>query len=174
MNYIQQKASKNSIPSSLTNLLAPESQNQVGLILTERFVNMPPQVASPMYNMLQEEISWAIQEKEPYSFSHYLILSKVYEEVAPSVDDEQYGPQKKRRKGTASNETMYFHPEDEVLHRYALEHCDFEYSRENENHSSDARRAFGDRGIKPKGHLIFLDGLRFDTAVSAIADYMKA
>lgn len=137
-------------------------------------MNMPPQVASPMYTMLQEEISWAIQEKEPYNFSHYLILSKVYEEVAPSVDDEQYAPQKKRRKGIASDETMYFHPEDEVLHKHALGFCNFDYSRESDNHSSDARRAFGDRGIKPKGHLILLDGLQFDTAVSAIADYMKA
>ena len=173
VNYIQQKALKNSVPSNLANLLAPESQNQVGLILTERFVNMPPQVASPMYTMLQEEISWAIQEKEPYSFSHYLILSKAYEEVAPSVDDE-YGPQKKRRKGTTSNETMYFHPEDEVLHKNALWYCDFDYNRENDNHSTDARRAFGDSGIKPKGHLILLDGLKFETAVSAIAEYMKA
>lgn len=137
-------------------------------------MNMPPQVVSPMYTMLQEEISWANEEKEPYNLSHYLILSKVYEEVPSSVDDEQHGPQKKRRKGTTSNEMMYFHPEDEVLHRHALGYCDFDYSRERDNHPTDARRAFGDRGIRPKGHLIFLDALRFDTAVSAIAEYMKA
>ena len=173
MSYIRQKASRNSVPSTLLNQLAPESQSQVGLILTERFVNMPPQVAAPMYTMLLEEISWALQEKEPYNFSHYLIFSKIYEEVAPSVDDEQYGPQKKKRRGTTGNETLYFHPEDEVLHRHAIGYCDFSYSRENENHSSDARRAFGDKGIKPKGHLIFLEGSQFSAAVSAVADYMK-
>ena len=135
---------------------------------------MPPQVASPMYTMLLEEISWAIQEKEPYSFSHYLVLSKVYEEVASSVDDEQYGPQKKKRKGTVHNETMYFHPEDEVLHRHAFEYCDFDYSRDGDNQSTDARRAFSDRGIKPKGHLILMEGSKFNNAVGAIAEYMKS
>ena len=174
MNYIQEKALKNSLPSNLTNLLTPGGQNQVGLILTERFVNMPPQVVSPMYTMLLEEISWAIQEKEPYNFSHYLILSKVYEEVASSVDDENYGPQKKKRRGAANSETMYFHPEDEVLHKHAIGYCDFDYSRENVINSTDARRAFSDRGIKPKGHLIFVDGDKFNDAVGAIAEYMKS
>jgi len=31
--------------------------------------------------MLLEEIAWAQEEKEPYTFSHYLILSKTYIEV---------------------------------------------------------------------------------------------
>lgn len=31
----------------------------VGLVLSERLVNMPPQVVPPMYRMLQEELEWA-------------------------------------------------------------------------------------------------------------------
>ena len=35
------------------------SPKHVGLVLSERLVNMPAQVVPPMYRMLQEELSWA-------------------------------------------------------------------------------------------------------------------
>ena len=170
---MKDKVSSTSLAHTLSALTVPESPSRVGLILTERFVNMPPQVASPMYTMLLEEISWALNEKEPYDFTHYLILSRVYEEEASSMDDEHTGPQRKKRKGESLNEIMYFHPEDEVLHKYAIGSCDFNYSRANEKVASGARRAFVDKGISSKGHLILLGADRFDTAVNAIAEFMK-
>lgn len=36
-----------------------EEPRHVGLVLSERLVNMPAQVVPPMYRMLQEELSWA-------------------------------------------------------------------------------------------------------------------
>jgi BCCIP len=34
----------------------------VGLVLSEKIVNMPPAVAGPNYKMLLEEIQWAIED----------------------------------------------------------------------------------------------------------------
>jgi protein BCP1 len=42
----------------LFNLSASDPKH-VGLVLSERLVNMPPQVVPPMYRMLEEELSWA-------------------------------------------------------------------------------------------------------------------
>ena len=95
IEYLTPKA--NTIPglaSTLPKLLSDSATARIGLILTERFINMPPDIVPPMYKMLLEEIEWAVQEGEPYSFSHYLILSKTYIEVAsnlqggPDDDDE--------------------------------------------------------------------------------------
>jgi len=34
----------------------------VGLVIGERAYNVPPQVMPPMYRMMQDEISWAVEE----------------------------------------------------------------------------------------------------------------
>lgn len=46
----------------LEDALASSSNNHVGLILSERLVNMPVQIIPPMYRMLADEIKWAVKE----------------------------------------------------------------------------------------------------------------
>lgn len=43
-------------------LEAPVGPENVGLVLSERMVNMPTQIVPPMYRMLQEELQWALEE----------------------------------------------------------------------------------------------------------------
>jgi len=172
--YLAQKASSNSSLAPLAELLSPSSGAQVGLILTERFINIPAQVIPPMYTMLLEEMTWAVQDKEPYTFSHYLILSKTYQEITSKLDEEDSRPKKKKKQaGAQDGETFYFHPEDEILHKYALAYTNFDYTRQDQN-TSDSKRAFQDAGIKPQGHLILIDGSKFEEAVKAISDYINA
>ena len=78
---------------------------------------MPSEVVPSMYNMLLEEISWALEEKEPYNFTHYLILSKTYTEIESKLDAEDSRPSKKKKAKGEKAETFYFHPEDEVLQK---------------------------------------------------------
>ena len=68
----------------------------VGLVLSERLINMPSEVAPPLYGMLLEELEAAVEDKEPYAFSHYVVLSRVYREVTP--DPEVQTPQQPNRK----------------------------------------------------------------------------
>lgn len=162
--------------STLANLLSPSSSAQVGLILTERFINMPPEIVPPMYKMLVEEIQWAVEAKEPYTFSHYLVLSKTYTEVVSKLDEESQPPQRKKKKSAAATqaETFYFHPEDEKLHEYALAHDNYDYTKPVDEGASDSRRAFQDAGVRPQGHLILIEGNRFAAAVKAVEEYIGA
>ena len=164
---------KTSAMRDMAKPLEPEnSGTQVGLLLTERFVNMPNEIVPPMYNMLLEEIKWANDEKEPYQFTHYLIISKTYSEVASKLDVEDDRPQKKSKKAGSATETFYFHPEDEVLHRHALSTCDFDYSKQGEEGASDSKRAFQELGVKPQGHLILIEASKFEDAVNAVGKYL--
>ena len=173
---VEKTAGQHSAPmKALTKLLDPvNSEAQVGLILTERFINMPHQIVPPMYNMLLEEIRWANDEKEPYQFTHYLIVSKTYTEVASKLDAEGDRPQKKSKKAATAAETFYFHPEDEVLQRHALATCNFEYSKQGEEGSSDSKRTFQELGVKPQGHLILIEASKFEGAVKAAGEYLGA
>lgn len=161
--------------TQLKSLLSAESGDkaQVGLILTERVINMPHQTVPPMYNMLREEIQWALDDKEPYNFTHYLVISKAYNEVASKLDAEDNPPSKKNKKA-AGEETFYFHPEDEVLHRFSDGlHSSFEYEKQGDEGASDSRRTFSELGVRPKGHLVLVEGGKFESAVKAIEQYLS-
>ncbi|KAJ4557910.1 Mss4p nuclear export [Exophiala dermatitidis] len=170
--YIQSKAKSNPDLAPLADLLSQPSIPAIGLILTERLINVPSEVVPPMYTMLLEEIEWALQDGEPYNFSHYLILSKTYTEVASKLDAEEDRPKKKQKAG-GSFETMYFHPEDEVLQRHAICHGGYEYSIKQDEGHSDSKRAFQELGIKPQGRAILISADKFKGAVQNVEEYLK-
>lgn len=169
--YIASKSASIPALATLPQLLQDDSK-QIGLILTERFINMPSEIITPCYTMLQEEIQWALDEKEPYDFTHYLILSKTYQEVESKLDAQESRPNKKGKK-QAELETFYFHPEDEKLHEYSLGYGNFEYTKATDEGASDAKRAFQEAGIKPMGHLTLLDASRFAEAITGVGEYLS-
>lgn len=172
-NYLKSKSASTPSLSTLHNLLSQTPIPPIGLILTERLINMPSEVIPPMYNMLMEEIAWAIEDKEPYTFSHYLIITKNYEEIESKLDLEESRPQKKKKKGGEQAERFYFHPEDEVLERHALCSGSIEYTHEHDEGHSDSKRAFQELGIRTNGGLILIEAAKFGTAVKAIMEYLK-
>ncbi|KAF3044931.1 Mss4p nuclear export [Didymella keratinophila] len=154
--------------------LLPAAPAQIGLILTERFINMPHEIVPPMYTMLMEEIQWAVEEKEPYAFTHYLVLSKAYSEVASNLPEMgKQPPSKKKKAGKNEDETFYFHPEDEVLHKHAVGHTVFDYDTPRDEGASDSKRAFQEVGIEPRGHLTLIEADKFAGAVDAIKSFLN-
>lgn len=133
---------------------------------------MPAQIVPPLYNMLQGEITSAIKDKKPYNFSHYLIISKTYEEVESKLDQEESRPQKKKKKSDEQAERFFFHPEDEVIERHALCSGSIEYTHKADEGHSDSKRAFQELGIKTKGSLILLEAAQFEPMVKAVTEYM--
>lgn len=169
--YLVEKSKSSQALAPLSNLLA--SSSQVGLVLAERLINVPAEIAPPMYTMLIDEIEAAVEDKEPYEFTHYLIISKTYQEIASALDEED-APRSKKSKATKGNrETFYFHPEDEVLQRHALAAGSFEYTKDEGEGMADSKRAFSDMGIKPQGSITLIEAGKFEGAVKAISEYLS-
>lgn len=173
-SYLAKKATATTGLEKLKPLLEPVSKAQVGLVLTERFINMPHQIVPPMYTMLQEELAWALDEKEPYEFTHYLVISKAYTEVASKLDLEDDRPKKKSKAQSKEQELFYFHPEDEVLQKHALAAGSFEYEKVGEEGASDAKRAFQELGVRPQGLAVLIEAGKFADAVKAVGEYLGA
>jgi protein BCP1 len=71
--YFISKANSNiALRTLLEDALAPSSHTHVGLILSERLINMPVQIVPPMYKMLVDEIKWANEEVAPSSLGSFL------------------------------------------------------------------------------------------------------
>ncbi|KAK1771626.1 putative bcp1-like protein [Phialemonium atrogriseum] len=164
--YLAEKAKSNDALSPVSDLLA--SRAHVGLILSERLINMPSEIAPPMYSMLADEVEAAVEDKEPYEFSHYLIVSKTYNEVASNLDQSE----RKKKKAKDESPLFYFHPEDEVLQKHAVAYGGFQYSKDEES-VADSKRAFQEMGVKSSGFMILIEAGKFRVAVKAIGDYMS-
>jgi len=111
--------------------LLKTSTSKVGLVMSERLVNMPVQILPPMLDMLQEEIEWAVADKESYQFDWWLVPTRVYQCVQSALgeDDGVEGQSKSQKKkkakqrhaskegleSTGGSKFESFHPEDEII-----------------------------------------------------------
>lgn len=167
IKYLVEKAQTNSSLGPIADVLS--SGKHVGLVFSERLINMPSELAPPLYSMLVDEVEAAVEDKEPYNFSHYLILSKTYQELESKLDVEN----QKRKKAKEEAGMYYFHMEDEVLQKHAVAHGNFNYTKEDEL-SADSKRAFQEMGVKAHGHMILIEASKFPGAVKAVNEYLSA
>ncbi|KAM9886372.1 hypothetical protein OXX79_014228, partial [Metschnikowia pulcherrima] len=85
LDYILEKTKVNTeFNMVLKKLLNPakttkdsNKQLRVGLIISERMINMPVEVVPPMYKMLFEEMEKAEDAHEKYEFDYFLVISKI-------------------------------------------------------------------------------------------------
>ncbi|KAI1815791.1 p21-C-terminal region-binding protein-domain-containing protein [Poronia punctata] len=166
IEYLSKKAKENESLAPVPELLA--SGKHIGLILSERLINMPSEIAPPLYSMLVDEIEAAVEDKEPYEFTHYLIISKTYHEIESTLNVEE----RKKKKGKQDPTLYHFHPEDEVLQKHALAFGSYPFTKIDEA-VADSKRAFQEMGVMPKGSMILIDASKFTDAVKAVGEYLS-
>ncbi|XP_027188647.1 protein BCCIP homolog [Cicer arietinum] len=96
-------------------LLLGEQAHNVGILVSQRVVNLPPQLLPHLYDSLFNEVSWATEDeptedlRNSFQFKHYLILSKIY---------KHKNAEQKRKLGEDNDEAIvYVKPEDELFHK---------------------------------------------------------
>ncbi|XP_076044993.1 protein BCCIP homolog [Oratosquilla oratoria] len=99
----------------LRDILGNESKH-VGLLLSERLVNLPPQFALPIFESLGDEVEEAKTKKMPYDFTYLLMICKLY---------KMEGKKKKKQKQPSINLVMWSNPEEEIFAEECL--ASFEY-----------------------------------------------
>ncbi|CAI9113307.1 OLC1v1013885C3 [Oldenlandia corymbosa var. corymbosa] len=107
------KACKEDVPTNLKSLLG-ERAHEVGLLVSQRVVNLPPQLLPPLYDALFDEVSWATEDepteelRKSFQFKTYLMISKIYKHKNA---DKKIG-----KNGNVEEAIIYAKPEDEIFH----------------------------------------------------------
>lgn len=77
--------SKVKLEKEMLRFIHPSGKDQVGLIIAERFVNLPLEVIPAMHNVILEDISWSCsteycppEERPFYFFTHFLCLARCH------------------------------------------------------------------------------------------------
>ncbi|KAJ9049169.1 Mss4p nuclear export [Entomophthora muscae] len=167
-DYILSNASKNpEFQKVASTLFRPDSPQHIGLLLNERLINMPVQLIPPMYKMLSEELQWAIDDKEPYNFEYFLLLSKTYREVAPQETAEggqSEIPQKKSR-AIPIQESQYVNMEDSIVANFCESQITLDFRPPS---VADSKRAFSDFGIIPGRKASLIHKSQFKNVIDAL------
>ncbi|KAM3281423.1 protein BCCIP [Capsicum chacoense] len=97
---------------SKLSLFLGDQANDVGLLVSQRVVNLPPQLLPHLYDALFDEVSWATEDepteelRKSFCFKFYLIISKIYKHKNA---DKQKGP-------SGDQTIVYIKAEDEIFH----------------------------------------------------------
>jgi len=85
--YLKGKAKDTSAENQFNNILGDSKtgdiSSDVGLIINERFVNLPSEASVPMLESLLGDMEKSTRKGMPYEFSHYIFISKMYRLVDP-------------------------------------------------------------------------------------------
>ncbi|KAL1447463.1 hypothetical protein WDU94_003649, partial [Cyamophila willieti] len=96
------------IKAFVQKLLSNDSQN-VGLLINERFVNIPPQISVPLLQGLSKEIQSAKDKKLAYDFQYYILISKLYK------SDPTSKKKKNKKTGQPEPDILFSNAEEEVF-----------------------------------------------------------
>ncbi|XP_066580900.1 protein BCCIP homolog [Prorops nasuta] len=109
------------------NLLENDSA-PLGLLINERFVNIPPQISVPLLENLISEMRRSCSKKMPFDFAYYVLICKLYK-----IDETKTQTKKSKQKNTEDPNIIWSNPEEEIFAEEAS--VSFEFSVQKESDS---------------------------------------
>lgn len=141
-----------------------DNSKPVGLLLSERFINVPAQIALPMHQQLQKELAEAQRTNKPCGKCYYyLIISKTLMEPEKSIVSG--GPQGKE-------EMMFANAEDEFFYEQAT--LKFNYSVQKETDTQlGGKWSFDDVPMKPLRTVMLVPADRMKAIIEKFKEYLS-
>lgn len=138
----------------------------VGLLLSERFINVPAQIALPMHRQLQKELAEAHKTNKPCGKCHfYLLISKTFAEAGKGNSQKKQSSQKK-------DELMFANAEEEFFYEKAV--LTFSYSVQEESDSClGGRWSFDDVPMKPLRTVMLVPCDRMGEIMAALEEHLS-
>lgn len=137
----------------------------VGLLLSERFLNVPPQIALPMHQQLQKELAESRQANQPCGKCYYyLMISKTFQEASRNSRNKGNAPQKE--------ELMFANAEEEFFYEKAL--LKFSYSVQEESDLAlGGRWSFDDLPMKPLRTVMVIPASKMSAVMETLKEYLS-
>jgi protein BCP1 len=163
-------------------------KDATSVVFSDRFVNLPAEVASPLFKQLLDDLKNAAKEDfRTFKTERVLISTPIYREVASSLnieveeeedDEEMAQPKSKKRNAPKSKiqssplqNTKYYYGEAEMLD--GLCEYSWEYKVDKADRVSDSKRAFGDVGIEGGRKCFMLTFQNFSKFINSIDSYIQ-
>ncbi|XP_022080558.1 protein BCCIP homolog [Acanthaster planci] len=133
-SLLEEKCTKCASPADREQFMRTldDPEHSVGLLLNERFVNIPPQLAPPLHKSLQKDLQLASRKNPKFKLDYFLLICKSYRE------DSRRQPAKGKKKKAAGsvtpeNELLFSNAEDEYFHKAAVLSFEYPVSAESDS-----------------------------------------
>eukprot|EP00871_Galdieria_phlegrea_P003380 jgi/Galph1/4042/GphlegSOOS_G2694.1 len=101
--------------------------SQLGILISERVSNLPPQLSPWLQQAIFDEIEWATQDeptkdrRQMFMFEHFLYITQVFVDKSYKLSSKRKRKWKEQEHSTIETDNFYFiKAEDEGYYRYAL------------------------------------------------------
>nr|XP_035969532.1 BRCA2 and CDKN1A-interacting protein [Halichoerus grypus] len=143
-----------------------DTSKPVGFLLSERFINVPPQIALPMHQQLQKELAEAHETNKPCGKCYfYLLISKTFVEAGKNNS-------KKKGNNQKEEELMFANAEEEFFYEKAI--LKFNYSVQEESDTRlGGRWSFDDVPMKPLRTVMLIPGDRMNEIMDKLKEHLS-
>lgn len=136
-----------------------DDTKQTGLLINERFINIPPQIAVPLLENLHKEIVQAAVKKEKFRFNNYIMVVKLNRKKARGKQKEQ-------------DDDIFSNGEEEIIEDYG--NASFEYSAERETDTTlSGNWAESDSTLLPYRKVFIFDATKLPFVIDAIKELIN-
>ncbi|KAK4875512.1 hypothetical protein RN001_011934 [Aquatica leii] len=142
------EATKNKISTIL------EGSNKLGLLINERFINLPPKISDPLFTSLQAEISRMEKRDPSYKFDYLVLICKIY-----------------KPKGEKSN-IIFSNAEEEMFENEAEVSIEYNVSSQCDT-ALVGQWGEGDNEMIPYRRILFIQGSKFPLIVQKIKAFVS-
>uniref|UniRef100_A0A1B6H5T1 Protein BCCIP homolog n=1 Tax=Homalodisca liturata TaxID=320908 RepID=A0A1B6H5T1_9HEMI len=156
----------------VNNLLANDA-SPVGLLINERFINIPAQICVPLLESLSKEMKRAKEKNLSFDFAYFIIICKLYK-----MDNENLKKKKKIGKNkttpvTQDSEILWSNPEEELFDQEA--DCRFEFCVKSESDSGlSGRWMEDDVAMTPYRRILIISAAKLDPLIQRIQEYVSS
>lgn len=137
-----------------------DEAKQTALLINERFINIPAQIAVPLLENLHKEINRAAVKKEKFKFSHYMMIVK-------------FNRKEGKGKNKANPEDFYSNGEEEALDEHADAFFEFSVEREAADTTLSGNWTESDSTLVPHRKVMLFDANKLPLIIDAIKDLIS-
>ncbi|PLW15371.1 hypothetical protein PCANC_00369 [Puccinia coronata f. sp. avenae] len=165
--------------------LRPEGAG-IGLVLSERLINIPVYIMPQLFTQLGNEIKHAQSKNAPgFQFDRLLIPSRVFtippnrdpgDDVNLSFDSNNSAQKLKKHKTEAHlskedhpDDIGLYHPEDQIISQFASHTIHFSLPQPKGSRKGGADEEFG---VDQQGRLMLIELAKWDQMVDALKQYI--
>lgn len=160
-DLLRQLASEHATDAANKMVKAVLENDALGLLINERFVNIPAQIASPLFETLMNDMYRATSKQMPFKFQYFILICKLYK----FADGKKR--KSKKKNGPEEPDILWSNPEEEILAEEA--DCSFDFSVEKDSDSGLLGNwTEGDDEMVPYRRILIIEPSKLRTGLDKI------
>ncbi|XP_031549608.1 protein BCCIP homolog [Actinia tenebrosa] len=151
-----------------------DSNKRVGLLFSERFINIPPQIALPLYQALRAELEEQHKKDKGGTLKYLLVLSKSYKEKQTGQSKKSKGKKAAKLQEKKNQDLNFSNVEDEILNKESTIKFSYPVKVDEEEILLGGNWSFDDTLLEPYRTVMIIPYDRMSTIIEQMEQLLAS